>query len=103
MVVTRSCGIADAPEHRRAAPWKTALCVTSKHRAIKPWTPGELGQCLIGTAASQKQYRRGARFYRDHIRTDMEQLRAVVDELEARIPAEIWPYPDYGELLYSVR
>ncbi|MGI6337464.1 MAG: glutamine synthetase III [Eubacteriales bacterium] len=59
---------------------------------------GDLAASQEGSTAAER-----ARFYRDHIRTDMEQLRAVVDELEARIPAEIWPYPDYGELLYSVR
>ena len=30
-------------------------------------------------------------------------LREVVDELETRVPKEIWPYPTYGEILYSVR
>ena len=42
-------------------------------------------------------------FCRDHIAADMRSLREVVDELETRVPAEDWPYPSYGDLLYSVR
>ncbi len=42
-------------------------------------------------------------FYRDHVAAGMEALREVVDELETRIPEELWPYPGYGEILYSVR
>ena len=44
-----------------------------------------------------------AYFYRDHVLAGMESLRHVVDELETRIPAGDWPYPSYGEILYSVR
>ena len=33
----------------------------------------------------------------------MEALRAVSDELETAIPSEIWPYPSYGDLLFSVK
>ncbi len=42
-------------------------------------------------------------FYRDHIASDMQSLREVVDELETRIPAEDWPYPTYGDMLYSIQ
>ena len=44
-----------------------------------------------------------AKYNRDMIFEDMGKLREVVDELETRVPKEIWPYPTYGEILYSVR
>ena len=44
-----------------------------------------------------------AKYNRDVIFEDMGKLREVVDELETRVPKEIWPYPTYGEILYSVR
>lgn len=44
-----------------------------------------------------------AKYNRDVIFEDMDKLREVVDELETRVPKEIWPYPTYGEILYSVR
>ena len=39
----------------------------------------------------------------DVIFADMNELREVVDELETVVPSDIWPYPTYGEILYSVK
>lgn len=33
----------------------------------------------------------------------MAALRATVDEAETQTAAGCWPYPTYGELLFSVR
>ena len=44
-----------------------------------------------------------ADFYKDTILDDMRVLRIAVDELETIAPAEKWPYPSYGEMLFSVR
>ena len=44
-----------------------------------------------------------AKFHHDVIFADMNELREVVDELETVIPHDIWPYPTYGEILYSVK
>ncbi len=44
-----------------------------------------------------------ADFYKTTILDDMRTLRIAVDELETIAPAEKWPYPSYGELLFSVR
>ena len=41
--------------------------------------------------------------YRKSVVAAMEALRAVSDELETAIPSEIWPYPSYGDLLFSVK
>jgi glutamine synthetase len=43
-----------------------------------------------------------ARYYRDSVFTDMACLRGVVDELETLVASKYWPYPSYGEILYSV-
>ena len=32
----------------------------------------------------------------------MEELRDVVDGLEGLVDEKAWPYPSYGDLLYSV-
>lgn len=42
-------------------------------------------------------------FYRDEIVTTMEDARLIVDGLEANVGRKYWPYPSYGELLFSVR
>ena len=42
-------------------------------------------------------------FCRDSILAAMNELRIYVDEMETLTSAEYWPYPSYGELLFSVR
>ncbi|MCR5354268.1 MAG: glutamine synthetase III [Lachnospiraceae bacterium] len=44
-----------------------------------------------------------AKFHHNVIFADMNELRVAVDELETVIPGDIWPYPTYGEILYSVK
>ncbi|MCI5583753.1 MAG: glutamine synthetase III [Anaeroplasma sp.] len=41
-------------------------------------------------------------FYKEEILTKMEALRDVVDNLEGLVDKKAWPYPSYGDLLYSV-
>ncbi len=42
-------------------------------------------------------------FCRDSIVTRMNELRACVDEMETQTDADCWPYPGYGEILFSIR
>ncbi len=44
-----------------------------------------------------------AHFYRDRVLAAMDGLRTVVDEMEMHTAASHWPYPSYGELLFSVK
>ncbi|QFJ55348.1 glutamine synthetase III [Pseudobutyrivibrio xylanivorans] len=44
-----------------------------------------------------------AKFHHDVIFADMNEVREVVDLLETVVPSDIWPYPTYGEILYSVK
>ena len=44
-----------------------------------------------------------ARIYRDRVLPAMQSLRTVVDEMELRCGAKYWPYPSYGEILFSVK
>ena len=43
-----------------------------------------------------------ARACRDNVCTAMAVLRTAVDELETVVSSEYWPYPTYGEILFSV-
>ena len=42
-------------------------------------------------------------FYREHVFAAMNELRLCADELETITPKELWPFPSYGDLLFSVR
>ena len=44
-----------------------------------------------------------AQYYKDVVFAAMNELRIVVDELETHTSAEFWPYPSYGDLLFSVK
>ena len=44
-----------------------------------------------------------ARYYRDTIFAAMNELRIIVDEMETHCAAKYWPYPAYGDILFSVK
>ncbi len=41
--------------------------------------------------------------YRENVITFMDELRNTVDEMERLTAKDYWPYPSYGDLLFSVR
>lgn len=43
-----------------------------------------------------------AYFYRNSIFAAMQEMRAVIDELETNTAKKYWPFPTYGEILFSV-
>lgn len=43
-----------------------------------------------------------ATFYKQTVFTAMQELRAVADELEVHTAKQYWPFPTYGDLLFSV-
>lgn len=44
-----------------------------------------------------------AKYHEYTIHEAMHSLREAVDDLESIVPRDIWPYPTYGDLLYSIR
>ena len=46
-------------------------------------------------------YQQGV-YYRDHIATGLEALRGIIDSIETDIPHELWPFPTYYDLLFSI-
>ena len=44
-----------------------------------------------------------ASFARNTLFEDMASLREAVDTLETLLASDFWPYPSYGEMLYSVK
>ncbi len=53
-------------------------------------------------ANKEKYSRDTAMHYHDDVFLSMQTLRSVVDELETLVAKKYWPYPSYGEILYSV-
>ncbi len=43
-----------------------------------------------------------AKYYRNTVFKEMEETRVIADEIESLVGAKYWPYPTYGDLLFSV-
>ena len=43
-----------------------------------------------------------AKYYRNTVFATMEDTRTTADEIESLVGEKYWPYPTYGELLFSV-
>ena len=61
-----------------------------------------LDKALIG-AMDEDDALKTATYYKDVIFKAMNELRISVDEAEVITDRKYWPYPSYGELLFSVR
>ena len=44
-----------------------------------------------------------AEFYRDAVLKTMEEVRAIADDMEVNTAKEYWPFPSYGDLLFSIQ
>jgi len=60
-----------------------------------------LDNCIL-EAHNQEDTLLQTKYYRETVFLNMQSLRGAVDELETLVGKKYWPYPTYGELLYSV-
>ncbi len=56
----------------------------------------------LKVAQGIKEHKVCAFYYRDHVKTAMDALRAPADALEMLTDKEVWPIPTYGDLLFEV-
>ena len=52
--------------------------------------------------SSMEEGREQAVYYRDKVKTAMDDLRTPVDKLEMMVDKDIWPMPSYGDLIFEV-
>ena len=43
-----------------------------------------------------------AQYYHDYVFTTMQEMRKISDEMEKHTSLKYWPYPTYGEMLFSI-
>ena len=41
-------------------------------------------------------------YYRDEVKTAMDELRKPADKLEMLVAKSAWPFPSYGDLIFEV-
>ena len=63
---------------------------------------GELEAAVAGLADAKDIIEESA-MIRDTLLPKMDELRSAADEAETMVSSEYWPYPSYGDLLFSVR
>ena len=56
----------------------------------------------LDAAVSIKDGLEAATYYRDVILPAMQALRESCDTMEVYTPSDVWPFPTYGALLFSV-
>ena len=61
-----------------------------------------LDNAIIGVKEVGEDPIEVATYYKDSVITAMTELRAVVDEMETLVSSDYWPYPSYGDLMFSV-
>ncbi|MCR5507294.1 MAG: glutamine synthetase III [Lachnospiraceae bacterium] len=62
----------------------------------------ELEKLLTKAPSSDGNKLEYASYYKDKIIPAMNKLRGFCDEMEVNTPSDIWPFPTYGDLLFSV-
>ncbi len=102
--------LADTLSAKRAAlPELPSVTETELLRKVSALTD-ELADCLttlrqrLSVAEEpDKDPQTLANYYRDEVIPAMNALRAAADGLEVLVAKDLWPFPSYGDMLFSVR
>lgn len=62
----------------------------------------KLEQTLIAAKDYEADAQKCSAYYHDSVFASMQEVRAIVDELETSTAKEFWPFPTYGDLLFSI-
>lgn len=57
----------------------------------------------VKEALSMPEGQEQASFYHDTVLADMDAVREIADEMEKYTAEEYWPFPTYGDLLFSIQ
>ncbi len=60
-----------------------------------------LSAAVVNAQCTEDAYAKAVA-YHNNVFPAMQELRAVVDELETKVDEHCWPYPTYDELLYNI-
>jgi len=63
---------------------------------------GDLDNAIIGVKDNSDNSLICAKYYRDQVFSIMQELRAIVDEVETNISSDVWPFPTYADLLFKI-
>lgn len=61
-----------------------------------------LDKALLDSKSHEETTKECASYMRNYVFASMQELRAVSDEIEGLVDKSVWPFPTYGDLLFSV-
>jgi len=61
-----------------------------------------LANSIEGASGLKSDVRKCSVYFRESVFEAMNKARVIIDEIELNTAAEYWPYPSYGELLFSI-
>ena len=93
--VKNACEDADVSVQKELLTKTSSLLADAKKALTKLQKVTEEG-------GQMEEGREQAVFYRDVVKTTMDELRAPVDELEMIVDKDMWPMPSYGDLIFEV-
>ena len=93
--VKTACADADVSTQTELLKETSALLAETKAALTKLQEVTEQG-------GKMEEGRAQAAYYRDTVKTVMDELRAPVDKLEMIVDKDLWPMPSYGDLIFEV-
>lgn len=93
--VTSACAEADITTQTELLVETSSLLAETK-KALAKLTE------VTEEAANKSEGKEQATYFKDVVKSAMEELRTPVDKLEMIVDKELWPMPSYGDLIFEV-
>ena len=78
------------------------LCAQLSSMAVDVQRAAQQLKAHLDAADQSAPLAQNAAYFRQCVFASMETLRKAVDAAEPMVPTKLWPYPNYGSLLFSV-
>ena len=100
--VSRFCGELQARTEKRGSRYELETLATLNKLLDEAYD----ARCALEKALAEVNGgidERAACLYRDSVLPAMRWLRAAADTMETKMPSDEWPFPTYGDMLFSVK
>jgi glutamine synthetase len=91
---TKQCGINNSSMQAKLE--KISLLFDSASKKVEELEAELQSAYKIEDAVEKSEY------FRDRVFTKIKDLRIDIDELETKIPSDVWPTPSYSDMLYKI-
>ena len=89
--------------YKASAKYEKAMLTKLSEQGDALFLATEMLEKSLAKAEKMTDYSEISFYCKDVLIPEMEKARALADDLETVVPTEKWPYPSYGDLLFSVK